>query len=126
MANPIYSATSGGPKISLSSLRLAPVIVGLVLLVVLLFASSYVVDSGNVGIKKTLGTVSLEEVEPGFHLRLPLITSVREFSAKQNSFDLTDLTPKAADNLSLRDLDVTVFYSATRGKIAELTVKYAA
>lgn len=66
------------------------------------------------------------EVGPGLHFRLPMLTQVQEFSAKENSFDLTDLTPKAADNLSLRELDVTVFYKAARDKIADLAVKYAA
>jgi regulator of protease activity HflC (stomatin/prohibitin superfamily) len=97
-----------------------------ILLVVIVFSSSYVIETGNVGVTKTLGTVSLEEVSPGFHLRLPIITSVREFSGKENSFDLTDLTPKAADNLSLRDLDVTVFYATSAEKIADISVKYSA
>ena len=97
-----------------------------VLAVIIVFSSSYVIETGNVGVKKTLGTVALDEVTPGFHLRLPLITSVNEYSGKENTFDLTDLTPKAADNLSLRDLDVTVFYSAAADKIADIAVKYAA
>ena len=93
---------------------------------VLIFGSSYTIDTGNVGVTKTLGNVDLNEVGPGFHLRLPFLTQVQEFSAKENSFDLTDLTPKAADNLSLRELDVTVFYKAAQDKIADLTVKYSA
>jgi regulator of protease activity HflC (stomatin/prohibitin superfamily) len=126
MANPIFSTNSGLPTVNLRALRLIPIVLGVIVLAVVILSSSYIIETGNVGIKKTLGTVSLEEVEPGFHLRLPFVTSVREFSAKENSFDLTDLTPKAADNLSLRDLDVTVFYNAARGKIAEMTTKYAA
>lgn len=50
---------------------------------------------------------------------------MREFSAKENAFDLDNLQPKAADNLSLRQLDVTVFYNVARDKISEVTVKYA-
>jgi len=98
----------------------------IVVVAVLVFSSSYVIETGNVGVKKTLGTVDLDEVTPGFHLRLPLITSVVEYSGKENTFDLTDLTPKAADNLSLRDLDVTVFYSTAANRIADVAVKYAA
>ncbi len=101
-------------------------IVLVIVLVIIVFSSSYVIETGNVGVTKTLGTVNLEEVAPGFHLRLPLVTTVREFSGKENSFDLTDLTPKAADNLSLRDLDVTVFYATSAEKIADVSVKYSA
>ena len=54
-------------------------IVAVVALIVVVFSSSYIIETGNVGVKKTLGTVSLEEVTPGFHLRLPVVTSVREF-----------------------------------------------
>lgn len=38
---------------------------------------------------------------------------------------LTDLTPKAADNLSLHDMDVTIFCKAESGQITDLQVKYA-
>jgi len=101
-------------------------VVGVLLLVVVFWSSTYTIDTGNVGVTRTLGVVSTTEVGPGLHVRLPMVTDVREFSAKENSFDLTDLTPKAADNLSLRDLDVTIFYRAAADKIAELTNKYAA
>jgi len=107
-------------------LRALPTILVVIVAVIVLFATAYTVETGNVAVKMTLGTVDLDEVTAGFHLRLPFVTQVREFSAKENAFDLTDLTPKAADNLSLRELDVTVFYSAAADKIADLTVKYAA
>jgi regulator of protease activity HflC (stomatin/prohibitin superfamily) len=127
LANNIFSkATEGvaasGGKAGIGFGVVALLIVGAIVLT----RTAYVIDSGNVGVTKTLGTVALDEVGPGFHLRLPFVTSVAEFSAKENTFDLTDLTPKAADNLSLRDLDVTVFYRTAQQKIADMTVKYAA
>jgi len=104
--------------------RVLPVVI--VLLVVLfLFSAGYTIETGHVGVTRTLGNVDPEEVGPGFHLKLPFLTQVREFSAKENAFDLENLTPKAADNLSLRQLDVTVFYSVAREKISDVTVKYA-
>lgn len=110
-----------GPSLGLRAL---PVVI-ILLIVIVLFSAGYTIETGHVGVTRTLGSVSLEEVGPGFHLKLPFLTQVREFSAKENAFDLEDLTPKAADNLSLRQLDVTVFYSVARDKISELTVKYA-
>ena len=50
---------------------------------------------------------------------------MQEFSGKEIALDLNDLTPKARDNLSLRDLDVTVYYRVATGSIADLYVKYA-
>jgi regulator of protease activity HflC (stomatin/prohibitin superfamily) len=83
------------------------------------------IESGNVGVRTTLGKVNPEEVEPGVFLGLPGISRVDEYSAKEIGVDLNDLTPKARDNLSLRDLDVTVYYRVNAASIAELTVKYA-
>ena len=127
MANEIFNRMAQGPGAAVpAALRRLPLVALAILAVIVIFGASYTIDSGNVGVTQTLGNVSLEEVGPGLHLRLPFLTSVREFSAKENSFDLTDLTPKAADNLSLRELDVTVFYKAAQDKIADLTVKYSA
>lgn len=83
------------------------------------------IESGNVGVRTTLGKVNPEEVEPGIFLGLPGISRVQEFSAKEIGIDLNDLTPKARDNLTLRDLDVTVYYRVQQGAIADLYIKYA-
>src|SRR5262245_4833191 len=109
------------------SLRLrAPLLFGAVLLLFIALSCFYTVDTGAVGVEKTLGRVDLEEIQPGLRFRIPGLTQYRILSAKEIPFDITDLTPKAADNLSLRDLDVSVFYTAAPDRIAELTVKYAA
>ncbi|RMG32510.1 MAG: hypothetical protein D6720_13160, partial [Gammaproteobacteria bacterium] len=92
---------------------------------ILIAASAYVIETGNVGVKRTLGKIDPEEVGAGLHFKLPLVTTVEEFSAKENQIDLENLTPKAKDNLSLRDFDVTVYYTARPNKIADLRIKYA-
>jgi regulator of protease activity HflC (stomatin/prohibitin superfamily) len=84
------------------------------------------IETGNVGVRTTLGNVNAEEVEPGIYLGVPGISSVQVFSAKEIAVELNDLTPKARDNLSLRDLDLTVYYRVAPGAIADLYVKYAA
>ncbi|MGD8851668.1 MAG: SPFH domain-containing protein [Gammaproteobacteria bacterium] len=58
-------------------------------------------------------------------MRVPVVTQITGFVGKEIAIDLTDLTPKAADNLSLRDMDVSVFYKAASGQISDLYVKYA-
>jgi regulator of protease activity HflC (stomatin/prohibitin superfamily) len=108
--------------------RLIPrVVLGLVLSTCLLLALSScgTVESGNVGVRTTLGKVNPDEVEPGLYFGLPGISRVQEFSAKEIGLDLNDLTPKARDNLSLRDLDVTVYYRVVSSSIANLYIKYA-
>lgn len=107
-------------------LRSGATVVLVILLAALATSAFYTVDTGAVAVEKTLGRVDLEEVQPGLRFRMPILTTYRILTVKEIPFDITDLTPKAADNLSLRDLDVTVFYTAAPDRIAELTVKYAA
>jgi regulator of protease activity HflC (stomatin/prohibitin superfamily) len=105
--------------------RLVSTVVLAIISVALLFDSFYVVETGHVGVEKTIGKVELEETRPGLNFKLPLLTTAYEFSAKEIALDLNDLRPKAADNLSLQDLDVTVYYNAAPSTIADLMVKYA-
>jgi regulator of protease activity HflC (stomatin/prohibitin superfamily) len=82
------------------------------------------IETGNVGVRTTLGKVNIEELDPGIFLGVPGISRVAVFSGKEIGIDLNDLTPKARDNLSLRDLDVTIYYRAAPGSVADLYVKY--
>ncbi|NDY93833.1 SPFH domain-containing protein [Ideonella livida] len=91
----------------------------------LVVSTAGTIQTGNVGIRTTLGIISQEEIGPGVYLKLPLISSVQEFSTKDIVIDMSDLTPKAKDNLSLRDMDVSIYYRANPQAIAELSSKYA-
>jgi regulator of protease activity HflC (stomatin/prohibitin superfamily) len=100
-------------------------IVVVVLVLVVLGGAFGTIATGNVGVRTTLGIMSQEEVEPGVYVKWPLISRIDEFTAKEVAIDLTDLTPKARDNLSLRDMDITVYYRTEAPAIAELYAKYA-
>jgi len=97
----------------------------LVGLVLIAFNSWYIVDTGHVAVEKTMGNVDMDETEAGLNWKLPFITNKYEFSAKEIVIDFNDLTPKARDNLRLKDLDISIYYKASQGAIAELMVKYA-
>jgi regulator of protease activity HflC (stomatin/prohibitin superfamily) len=117
----------GGLKRFVSGVRNAGLILAVGILGLLfLFSAFYTVETGSVAVETTLGQVDLEEIPSGLHFRLPFVTQFKVMTAKEIPFDLLDMTPKAADNLSLRDLDVTVFYTVAANRIAEMTVKYAA
>lgn len=109
--------------------RQGPKVVGMALLLFLVLAMFFgiagTIGSGNVGVRTTLGVISPSEIGPGIFLKWPVISSVEEFSAKEIAIDLNDLTPKAKDNLSLRDFDVTVYYRVKDSAVAELQAKYA-
>jgi len=90
------------------------------------YMSAYTVQSGNVAVERTLGKVNHTEQGQGLNFKAPLLTTRQEFSAKEIAIDIDDLQPKAADNLSLRDLDVSVYYRVPPERVSELVVKYAA
>jgi regulator of protease activity HflC (stomatin/prohibitin superfamily) len=100
-------------------------IVVLVVGIALLTGAVGTISTGNVGVRTTLGVINQSEVTPGVYVKWPVISTVEEFTAKEIAIDLTDLTPKAKDNLSLRDMDVTIYYRAEAGSVAELQSKYA-
>jgi regulator of protease activity HflC (stomatin/prohibitin superfamily) len=102
-----------------------PTILLMVFALVALWGSYYIVDTNNVGVEKTLGKVNMQETTAGVNLKMPFLTKRYEFTAKEVALDMDDLRPKALDNLSLDDLDVTIYYRAAPEQIAELMVKYA-
>jgi regulator of protease activity HflC (stomatin/prohibitin superfamily) len=83
------------------------------------------IDTGNVGVRTTFGVLDRSEVGPGIFMKWPMISRVDEFTSKEIAIDLTDLTPKARDNLSLRDMDISVYYRAEGDAIADLYAKYS-
>lgn len=81
------------------------------------------IDQGNVGVRTTFGKVNSEPVEPGMYLAV--LSSVREFTAKESAVNLDNMTPKAKDNLTLKEMDLTVYYRVNGNKVPELYTKYA-
>lgn len=93
--------------------------------VALLALGVYTVDTGQVAVEKTLGKVDLDEIGEGLHWHLPVLTKVRRYNVKNIAVDLLDMRPKAADNLSLQDLDVSLYYKVDSRRIADSSIKYA-
>ncbi len=119
------AARSAAGEVGSSLGRMLRLALAGVLAVALLGGTVGTIGTGNVGVRTTLGVISPDEVGPGIYFKWPLISSVQEFTAKEIAIDLQDLTPKAKDNLSLQDMDVTVYYRANPGDIAELQAKYS-
>jgi regulator of protease activity HflC (stomatin/prohibitin superfamily) len=118
----------GEPGVSGVARRVPRIVGTLVLAFIVLsviFGVAGTIGTGNVGVRTTLGVISPNEIGPGVYVKWPVISSVEEYSAKEIALDLNDLTPKAKDNLSLRDFDVTVYYRVKDAAIAELQAKYA-
>lgn len=122
----VFDRTSGSAGSTVSNVVRKVLLFPLLLIgLLVLWSMVGVIETGNVGVRTTLGHVSQDEVQPGMYLAFPGISRVEQFSAKEIAIELNDMTPKAKDNLSLRDMDVTAYYRVAPEKIAEVITKYA-
>ncbi|MFC4314191.1 hypothetical protein ACFPN2_34290 [Steroidobacter flavus] len=67
--------------------------------------------------------MSRDEVTPDVFMKWPMISRADEFTAKEVALDLTHLTPKARDNLSLQDMDITVSRVRRRTKKSPSSIR---
>lgn len=83
------------------------------------------IETGNVGLRTNFnGTVDQRVEQPGLYTAV--VGHVDEYTLKEVPINLNDLTPKAKDNLSLKELDVTVYYKVrTPDAVRALATKRA-
>lgn len=105
-------------------MRYAIIGIAVLFLSMLMLGSCSTIDTGSVGVRSSFGQIEATEVQPGFYMKMPMVTSIQEMNTKETSVNLTDLKPKAADNLSLQDMDVSVYYEVSPDKVADLMIKY--
>lgn len=80
------------------------------------------IHTGHMGVRTDWnGKVEVKMEDEGFYTAWT--SRVDEYSAKEIAVKLDNMTPKAADNLSLAELDVTVFYRTKPEAIRTLAVK---
>lgn len=94
----------------------------LLVVTALFLAACSQIDTGNVGVERTLGKVNSEAMPPGVYFTM--FKTVDEFTAKEVSFSLENLTPKSRDNLTMKDVDIDVYYKTTPTAVPALYVKY--
>lgn len=80
------------------------------------------IDTGNVGVERTLGNVKSEELLPGVYQTFT--KTVDEFTGKEVPLQINDLKPKTRDNLTMTDVDIDVYVKVKPGKMADLFIKY--
>lgn len=80
------------------------------------------IDTGNVGVERTLGKVGSEAMPPGVYFTL--FKTVDEFTSKEVLFQLDNMTPKSRDNLTMQDMDIDVIYKVDGSRVPALYSKY--
>jgi hypothetical protein len=80
------------------------------------------IDTGNVGVERTLGKVGTEAMPPGVYFTM--FKNVDEFTSKEVLFQLDNMTPKSRDNLTMQDMDIDVIYKVDGSRVPALYAKY--
>jgi regulator of protease activity HflC (stomatin/prohibitin superfamily) len=107
------------PKINLSKLFGSGLSTIAVIVIIALALSSFViVDSGHVGVVRTLGAVQPVSLAEGFHLKKPLLDKVEQVDIRLNR-EVTTAASASKDLQNVRT-KVTVQYSLT-GSVAPQT-----
>lgn len=89
----------------------------------MMMAACSQIDTGNVMVESSLGQYKSEVLPPGVYFTL--FKSTYEISAKEQSLELNDMSPKARDNITIADIDITVYYKIVGADAAKLMIKYA-
>jgi prohibitin 2 len=106
-----------------------------ILFFIIIFGSWYTVDAGDRGIILTMGKPSDNIMQPGFHLKIPMVqslirTSVRtqtiSFDNKQATGDNSEYSSLAAASKDLQDVAIgsVVNYHINEGDVLDIYRKY--
>lgn len=93
------------------------VVIG-VLVLALILASVRIIDDGQIGVKKTLGKISDNEVNPGLQLILPIVQTLEIYDVKTQEIKETASVP-SSEGLII-SLDASILYHLDSSSVAEL------
>lgn len=95
----------------------------ILILAALALAACGRIETGSVGVRTDFNkTIEQTALNPGWYGAV--LTSVDEYVVKETELKLDNLRPKAKDNLSLNDLDMSIFYTVNGAKVPALVTKY--
>jgi len=80
------------------------------------------IDTGNIGVEKTLGQVNKQTMSPGVHFTL--FKSVTEVTAKEMLLPFDDIKPQTSDKITLADLDVDIYMQIDPGKAVDIMTRW--
>jgi regulator of protease activity HflC (stomatin/prohibitin superfamily) len=82
------------------------------------------IDTGNIGVEKTLGQVNKETLAPGVYFTM--FKSVTEVSAKELPLSFEDMKPQTSDKITLSDLDVDIYVQIDPSKAVDILTRWPA
>lgn len=73
-----------------------------------------IIDQGNVGVRSAFGKIDQQPVTGMYQ---SFFSDVTEYTTKETNVTITGMTPRAKDNLTLKELDVVVYYTTNAAKL---------
>lgn len=81
------------------------------------------IETGEVGVRRSFDkTIETAELMPG-SINQTIFGDVLTFPTKDVQVGITDMTPLASDNSTIKDFDLSVVYSINPGSVAELYIE---
>lgn len=81
------------------------------------------IETGEVGVRRSFDrTIETTELMPG-SVNQTVFGDVMTFPTKDVQVDITDMTPLASDNSTIKDFDLSVVYSINPGSVAEIYIE---
>jgi hypothetical protein len=81
------------------------------------------IETGEVGVRRDFDkTIETTELMPG-SINQTVVGSVMTFPTKDVQADITDMTPLAADNSTIKDFDLSIVYSLNPTSVAEIYIE---
>ncbi len=97
------------------------------LIVTLLAASALAgcsrIDTGNTGVESTFGQVKEQTLPPGVYFSL--FKTIHEVNTMEFGLEINDMSPKAKDNVTLTDVDLTIYFRVDPKNVAKIMTRYA-
>ncbi|HCJ9817161.1 TPA: SPFH domain-containing protein [Escherichia coli] len=76
-----------------------------------------IIDQGNVGVRTSFGEIKQEPVTGMYQT---FFSDVTVYTTKETNVAITGMTPRARDNLTLKELDVVIYYTTNPLKLPTL------
>jgi len=118
-----YGGASDGASSPAGLAAFIGILVGVGVLLIVLFSSTFVVQPGHRGVAVTLGSVNPDFKPEGFGFRQPLITSIKQISVRQQ----TRAMPAECYSSDLQQvkMEVHVLYRIPENSVVKIFQEYA-
>ncbi len=97
---------------------------------IIIFGSFYTIQSGQEGVLLTFNKAQAEGMQPGLHLKVPIVQSVIKFNVRTQAYgaDASQSTMESAASADLQQvkMQLVVNYHLTEGMVPELFTKVGA